>query len=572
MGRRLGLQLVLATAGMALLPVVILLLVLPPLLAQDARIRAASQAQAAARVAAELVATALDAAGCTTLASCPPERLDPAALAERVAAATDAQVLLDAADGREWRAAPPGELRAAPGPTALSAARVPVGDAAAPRAWLSVTQATPAPDPAARARWLLGLAGLGAMAGSLAVARGLGRSLHRSLDVLRARVLAAADDLADARPAPLPRDVPREVERVGAALERLLATVRVQLRLREAERDRLDAILANLADSVVIIAGGRITRLNPAAEQLLGVRQSLAAGRTVTEVLRDHELVALVQEAATGSVPTSAFVEWRAARRFLRATVTPLPGAADGQLLLVLHDLTELRRLEMVRRDFVANVSHDLRTPIAAVRAMVETLQDGAIEDPAVARDFLARIEQEVLGMHRLVEELLELSRLEAGRVELALAPTDPVPLVEAAVRRLTPLAERARVTLRAALPPELPCMIVDAERITQVLISVIHNAIKFTPPGGEIVVSALAEPRRVRLSVRDTGVGLAPEQLDRIFERFYKADEARAGGGTGLGLAIAKHTVQLHGGRIWAESAGPERGTTVQIALPRAA
>jgi two-component system phosphate regulon sensor histidine kinase PhoR len=247
----------------------------------------------------------------------------------------------------------------------------------------------------------------------------------------------------------------------------------------------------------------------------------------------------------------------------------------------VLQDLTELRRLETVRRDFVANVSHELRTPIAAIKAMVDTLQDGAIDDAEAARDFVARIESEVEGLHQLVEELLELSRLESGRARVALAPVDPAQLVQQAVRRLAALAERARVMLRAEAAADLPPVNADAERMAQVLVGVIHNAVKFTPPGGTIVVRAASDPAGVRLSVADSGVGLTPEELPRIFERFYKASQrapergpvgAAPAGGTGLGLAIAKHTVQLHGGAIWADSAGPGRGTTINISLPRAA
>src|SRR5579875_1803880 len=435
---RFSTRLALATGGLGLL------LVLAPLVAREQQALTAHHLQAQARLAAASVAAALDAAGCETLAACPAERLDPAALASHLAVATGAYITLTAPDGRAWAAAPPT-------PAAGAVVRVPVGDAAAPRAVLELIPpragAGPPSAPILLPLLLVGLAGSTLAAG---VALLLGRRLEHGLEALRAHVLAATERLADARPPLLPAGAPREVERLAAALERLLATARAQLRARAAERDRLDTILAHLADSVVIIAGGRIARLNPAAERLLGLRRGAAIGRTVAEVLRDHELVALVERGAAEG-PATTFIEWRTPPRFLRASVTRLPTAADGQLLLVLHDLTELRRLETVRRDFVANVSHDLRTPIAAVRAMVETLQDGAIDDPAAARDFLARIEQEVLGLHRLVEQLLELSRLEAGRVELTLAPTDPLPLVEAAVRRLTPLAERAGVVLRTA-------------------------------------------------------------------------------------------------------------------------
>jgi two-component system phosphate regulon sensor histidine kinase PhoR len=453
---------------------------------------------------------------------------------------------------------------------------------------------------------LLAAAGAGLLA--LVVALLAAGTIARPLALLTRQAAALADD--PTRPSPAPPDTAppgaagetaparwpaapvrtsaREVIQLAGALDRLTRAVQASLARVGAERDRLDAVLANLADGVVMIDGaGRIARLNPAATQLLGQAQSEAHGRTLAEVLRDHELVALVERARRAeALPrvNTAFLEWQRPPRFLRAAVTRFGPRDDRQTLLVLQDLTELRRLETVRRDFVANVSHELRTPIAAVKAMVETLQEGAIDDPEAGRDFLARIESEVDGLHQLVEELLELSRLESGRATVTLAPTDPALLVQQAVRRLAPLAERAHVALRAEAPDRLPLVDVDAERMAQVLVGVIHNAVKFTPPGGSVVVSARRDGGRVRLSVADTGVGLASEDVPRIFERFYKASprapERGSGGsggpsgtgGTGLGLAIAKHTVQLHDGTIWAESDGPGRGTAIQISLPRSA
>jgi two-component system, OmpR family, phosphate regulon sensor histidine kinase PhoR len=378
---------------------------------------------------------------------------------------------------------------------------------------------------------------------------------------------------------------PGEVAQLGATLDRLVSAVQQSLQRVTAERDRLDAVLANLADGVVMVnSAGRVARLNPAVERLLGIPRERAAGRTVAELLRDHELVELVERARHAAAPptvATAFLEWHRPRRFLRAAVTAFGEGQARQTLLVLQDLTELRRLETVRRDFVLNVSHELRTPIAAIKAMVETLHDGAIDDVTAARDFVERIEQEVDGLHQLVEELLELSRLESGRAELALVPIEAGQLVQTAVRRLAPLAQRARVALSAEVEPGLPAVQADPERMGQVLVGVIHNAIKFTPPGGAIVVRAAAEGDRVRLSVADSGVGLEPHEAGRIFERFYKVrqhapehgdESGSASGGTGLGLAIARHTVQLHSGTIWAESAGPGRGTTVHIALPTSA
>jgi two-component system phosphate regulon sensor histidine kinase PhoR len=224
-----------------------------------------------------------------------------------------------------------------------------------------------------------------------------------------------------------------------------------------------------------------------------------------------------------------------------------------------------------MRRDFVANVSHELRTPVASVKAMVETLEEGAIEDHDVARDFLGRIHVEVDGLTRLIEELRELSRLESGRVQLQREPHDLRDTAQAAVQRLQAPAERQGVTLRLA-PSEEPAMtFIDDERIQQVLMNLIHNAIKATDPGGAVDVSISSKDSRMQVIIRDNGVGIERGELGRLFERFYKVDKSRSSGGTGLGLAIAKHLTQAHGGRIWAESDGPGHGATFTIEIPAA-
>jgi two-component system phosphate regulon sensor histidine kinase PhoR len=238
-------------------------------------------------------------------------------------------------------------------------------------------------------------------------------------------------------------------------------------------------------------------------------------------------------------------------------------------VLLAAQDLTTVRRLETVRRDFVANVSHELRTPIASLKAMAEALEGGALDEPAAARDFVSRMHREIDELAQLVEELLGLARIEGG-ADLRLERVGGDELVEPVLSRLRPLADRAGVSLeldgRAATP-----VLADRERIGQVLSNLVHNAVKFTPRGGHVSVGTEDGADLVRFVVRDTGIGIAREDLDRIFERFFKAERSRATGGTGLGLAIAKHVVQAHGGSITAESAGPGRGSTFSFTLPRA-
>jgi two-component system phosphate regulon sensor histidine kinase PhoR len=242
---------------------------------------------------------------------------------------------------------------------------------------------------------------------------------------------------------------------------------------------------------------------------------------------------------------------------------------AEGQLLLVVQDLTTIRRLETVRRDFVANVSHELRTPLASLKAMAETLESGGLDDPAAARDFIRRMQSEIDGLAELVEGLLLISRLESGQQVLAPAPSRPADLVGAAVRRLSPLVQRAG--LRFVVDPEdrLPEVAADHDRIAQVFANLVHNATKHTPAGGEIRLSVSRVGDAVAFEVRDTGEGILAADIERIFERFYKSDRSRADGGTGLGLSIVKHIVEAHGGTIRASSAGPGRGASFTFTLP---
>ncbi|MDE3193544.1 MAG: PAS domain-containing sensor histidine kinase, partial [Chloroflexota bacterium] len=243
-----------------------------------------------------------------------------------------------------------------------------------------------------------------------------------------------------------------------------------------------------------------------------------------------------------------------------------LPG---GDVLVTAQDLTAMRRLETVRSDFVANVSHELRTPIASIKAMVETLESGGLRDATAAPDFLARIHREVDDLAQIVTELLSLARIESGAEPLDLAPTDAAELVRSAADRMRALAERGGIALSVAPLPALPRVSVDRDKIATVFANLIHNAVTFTAAGGSVVLAASRDDGHVAFTVRDTGSGIARSDLERIFERFYKADPSRSREGTGLGLAIAKHIVLAHGGQIRAESEGPGRGSTFRFTMP---
>jgi two-component system phosphate regulon sensor histidine kinase PhoR len=208
-----------------------------------------------------------------------------------------------------------------------------------------------------------------------------------------------------------------------------------------------------------------------------------------------------------------------------------------------------------VRRDFVANVSHELRTPLASLKSVIETLESGALEDASAKREFLQRGQGEIDRMVQIMEELLELSKIESGQVPLAKELLDINEVAARAVERLQVQARRAKVDLSLKTAPQSVNVVGDAERLERAALNLVQNALKFTPAGGSVAVETALEGGRAVLRVRDTGIGIAPADLARVFERFYKVDRARSGGGTGLGLAIVKHTVEAHGGEVAAES-----------------
>jgi two-component system phosphate regulon sensor histidine kinase PhoR len=338
-----------------------------------------------------------------------------------------------------------------------------------------------------------------------------------------------------------------------------------------AERGKLEAVLANMTDGIIIAdAQGTILRVNPAAARMFNTAANQALGKSLIEVVRQHQFVELWRKCQQTGEQQSLSLEVATERLFVQAIASPLGKDMEGAVLLVFQDLTRIRKLETVRRDFVSNVSHELRTPLASVKALAETLHEGALEDPPAARRFLQQMESEIDNITQLVHELLELSRIESGRVPLERRSINPCEFLKRGIERMQMQAERAGLSLRLECTEQLPEVNADPERIQQVLVNLIHNAVKFTRPGGEIVVTATPRDHDVIVAVRDTGVGIAPEELTRIFERFYKADRSRSGGGTGLGLSIARHLVEAHGGRIWAESE-LDKGSVFYFTLPAA-
>jgi two-component system phosphate regulon sensor histidine kinase PhoR len=364
----------------------------------------------------------------------------------------------------------------------------------------------------------------------------------------------------------LPADV-TGLEELSNAVLALRSGFDFQLSTLESERARLAAVLEQMTDAVLIAdPQGRVQFANPAAERL--GRLSLI-GRSITEVLRHHQLIQAWQRCHESGEIQVESAELPATRQFVQLIVIPDRYTPGGSLLLI-QDLTRIRRLETVRRDFVSNLSHELRTPLASVKALAETLQDGALEDPPAARHFLDQMLVEVDALTQMVSELLELSRIESGQLAFDLQPVSALDLLTSAAGRMQVQAERAGVSLRVDCPPDLPRIRADAARLEQVLVNLIHNGVKFTPPGGEVLLTAERAESALQLGVIDSGTGINSDELPRIFERFYKSDPSRSGGGTGLGLSIARHLVESHGGRIWAESP-PGHGSRFLFTIPLA-
>jgi two-component system phosphate regulon sensor histidine kinase PhoR len=363
-----------------------------------------------------------------------------------------------------------------------------------------------------------------------------------------------------------------EVAKLSYTFNYMADQLRDKVAILAEEQSQLSAVLKNMADGAIITdEAGKVMLINPSAARLLETAPEKALGRSFAQVVYHHQLIELWKRCQSSNEEQTQAVETGQQEFFIQAIVSPLRETDKQRFLVILQDLTRVRRLETVRRDFISNISHELRTPLASLKVVVETLQDGAIEDPPAAKRFLHHIETEVNALAQMVQELLELSRIESGRAPPNIQPTSVQALLQAPVRRLQPQAERAGLSLSLTLPEHLPLVQADSEQMRQVVINLVHNAIKFTPPGGTIAVSAEVRAQdEVLIFVRDTGVGIPERDLPRIFERFYKADRARSGGGTGLGLAIAKHVVHRHRGRIWAESIEGQ-GSTFYFTLLRA-
>ena len=326
------------------------------------------------------------------------------------------------------------------------------------------------------------------------------------------------------------------------------------------ERNRSAAILGSMVEGVAVVGGDeRILYCNQAFEQILELPQGSSQGKKLVEGLRQADLVTAGRQVLPGGDEVTGEVEvGTVRRRSFSVTAAPVRAAEASSAVLVLHDITELRRLERVRRDFVANVSHEFKTPLTAIQGFAETLLGGALDDKANRKRFVEIIREHARRLARLTDDLLKLSRIEAGRLDLESRPVSVAGLVNGCVETARLKAESRGLRIVVELPEGLPPVRGDAVQLDEVLQNLIDNALQYTPSGGRIDVTAYSNGHEVIFTVADTGIGIPESDLERIFERFYRVDAARSreAGGTGLGLSIARHIVDAHGGRIWVESA----------------
>jgi two-component system, OmpR family, phosphate regulon sensor histidine kinase PhoR len=352
------------------------------------------------------------------------------------------------------------------------------------------------------------------------------------------------------------------------ALNRVADRVQEQMETASEGQSRLAAALNSSIDPVAALdKDGRILFANTAFEETFGRALEEILAKPFAYVLADETVVNAIRASREQGRRELSVIE-QPGHRFYQVATTPIGGGGEWSVLIVFHDLTDVQRTEQIRRDFVANVSHELRTPLAALKSVVETLAEGALHDESVAQDFLSRADAEVDRLVQLVEELLELSRIESGEQPLSLHETDVAALLTDAADRLRPHARRAHINLSLDLSPGLGQANIDGARVERAVLNLLHNAIKFTPSGGDVTLAAHRENGSLLVQVRDTGAGIAQSDLSRIFERFYKVDQSRASGGSGLGLALVKHAVEAHGGSVQVESE-QTKGSTFTFRLP---
>lgn len=407
--------------------------------------------------------------------------------------------------------------------------------------------------------------------------------LARSVTQPLSDIIQAAQRLASGtQTVPIKTSAQDEVGLLASTLNQLADQLHAKIGELSEDRAQLLAVLTSMVEGVMVLdRRGYVLQINPALERMFGISRTEARGRPFSELFRHRQLNELVEAMLRSRKNQEVEIVLPLTSRCLHIEASAAGGERDNEacIVLVCHDITELRHLETIRKDFVANVSHELRTPLTSIKGYVEALLDGAKDDPNMATHFLHIILTQSDRLNLIIEDLLELSRIESGRISFRIDAVDVHAVIDRALSTIKPLAEKKEHRLVISVNAVLPPAAGDEDRLVQVLTNLLDNAVKYTPAGGTITIAArkasapgTSEPvgNTIDLSVSDTGIGIPEPDRPRVFERFYRVDKARSRelGGTGLGLAIVKHIVEGHGGQVWVEANEP-KGSRFVVRLP---
>ena len=366
-----------------------------------------------------------------------------------------------------------------------------------------------------------------------------------------------------------------EIGELAHSLNLMSEEIKDKIGKADSERAKLDLVLSSMFEGVIVTdEKEKIILMNPSLRKIFLVDNN-PEGKKPFEVIRNTAVQDMVDRIVQGrqGLATEEIAINIPEEKILKVNGVPIMrnNRLEGAIL-VFHDITELRRLEQIRQDFVANVSHELRTPISSIKGYAETLLEGALKDKDNAKEFISIIYQDSNRLANLINDLLDLSKIESGKMKMSLVPLDTVSLIKRAVTVIENQAKAKSIALKINLPAGLPKIKADETRFSQVMINLLDNAIKYSSEGGSVTISAKVVNNALQIDILDTGIGISEKDLPRIFERFYRVDKARSRelGGTGLGLSIVKHIVSAHGGQVSVKSE-PGFGSTFSFTIPLA-
>jgi len=364
-----------------------------------------------------------------------------------------------------------------------------------------------------------------------------------------------------------------EIGDLANTLNSMANEISAKVKKMSSEKAKLEAILASMFEGIMLTnERGEILLLNPSIRKLFFIDSS-PEGRRPLEVIRNNSIQEIVDRVLHDNrevITQEVNVSMPEQKTILINGVPIVKDDVVEGAVFVFHDITELKRLEEVRKDFVANVSHELRTPISSIKGYAETLMDGKVDSKDTVKEFLGIIYQDSIRLANLIDDLLDLSKIESGKMKMEFEPLEIRPIVNRCVNVLERAAKDKSLKIKLDIPADLPKALGDHKRLSQVFLNLLDNAIKYTPEGGSIAISAVGKEKVVQVDISDTGIGIPEKDLPRIFERFYRVDKARSRelGGTGLGLSIVKHIIQAHNGQVWAQSI-PDQGSTFSFTIP---